>query len=79
MPYALPSSSFPGHLGDNDPLDAIEIGTRQWAVGALVRVKVLGALAMIDNGEADWKLIAISTEDPLAAKVGCMCVVCARR
>ena len=31
-----------------------------------MRVKVLGALAMIDNGEADWKLIAINAEDPMA-------------
>ena len=57
-----------GHPGDNDPVDAIEIGTRQWPMGAVVRVKLLGALAMIDNGEADWKLIVINCADPLAAK-----------
>jgi inorganic pyrophosphatase len=52
--------------GDNDPLDIVEIGTKQWAVGSIVRVKVLGVLAMIDSGETDWKLIAINCEDPYA-------------
>lgn len=32
-------------------------------------MKVLGALAMIDDGELDWKVIAISSTDPLAAKL----------
>ena len=31
--------------------------------------KVLGTLAMIDDGEADWKMIVIDTEDPLAAEL----------
>lgn len=29
-------------------------------------VKVLGILGMIDEGETDWKVIAINTEDPHA-------------
>lgn len=53
--------------GDNDPLDVIELGTRQWRTGSIVRVKLLGVLAMIDEGETDWKVIAISVEDPLAS------------
>jgi inorganic pyrophosphatase len=32
-------------------------------------VKVLGVLAMIDDGELDWKVIAVSTQDPLAAQL----------
>lgn len=36
-------------------------------------MKVLGALAMIDGGEADWKLLAIRTDDPLAAQVDGEC------
>ena len=32
-------------------------------------VKALGVLAMIDDGELDWKVIAVSTADPLAAKL----------
>ena len=32
-------------------------------------MKVLGVLAMIDDGELDWKVIAVHAEDPLAAKL----------
>lgn len=53
-------------LGDNDPLDVVEIGSAPLAQGSVVAVKVLGALAMIDDGELDWKIIAINTNDPLA-------------
>ena len=44
--------------GDNDPIDAMEIGTQIHPTGAVVRVKVLGCLAMIDDGETDWKVRA---------------------
>lgn len=37
------------------------------ARGEIIRVKVLGILAMIDEGETDWKVIAINVEDPDAA------------
>lgn len=30
-------------------------------------MKVLGTLALIDEGETDWKVIAINVEDPEAA------------
>lgn len=30
-------------------------------------MKVLGVLAMIDEGETDWKVIAINVEDPEAS------------
>lgn len=55
--------------GDNDPLDVVEIGSKALAMGAVEPVKALGVLAMIDDGELDWKLIAISTNDPLADKL----------
>ena len=29
----------------------------------------MGVLAMIDDGELDWKMIAINSEDPLFAKL----------
>lgn len=32
----------------------------------MIKVKVLGVLAMIDEGETDWKVIAINVEDPEA-------------
>ena len=39
-----------GHGGDNDPIDAVEIGTKMFRTGSVVKVKVLGCLAMIDDG-----------------------------
>lgn len=32
-------------------------------------MKVLGILALIDEGETDWKVIAINSEDPDANKL----------
>ena len=53
--------------GDNDPLDVCEIGLRQIGVGETRQVKVLGVLCMIDDGEADWKIIAIDVNDRWAS------------
>jgi len=52
--------------GDNDPIDVCEIGQKIHARGAVIKVKVLGVFAMIDEGETDWKVIAIDVSDPLA-------------
>jgi inorganic pyrophosphatase len=54
--------------GDNDPVDVVEIGSKVMEQGTVAAVKPLGALAMIDDGELDWKVIAISVDDPDAAK-----------
>lgn len=32
----------------------------------MIQVKILGTLALIDEGETDWKLLAIDVADPLA-------------
>uniref|UniRef100_A0A3Q0T000 inorganic diphosphatase n=1 Tax=Amphilophus citrinellus TaxID=61819 RepID=A0A3Q0T000_AMPCI len=37
--------------------------------GEVIKVKVLGILAMIDEGETDWKVIAINVEDPEASEM----------
>lgn len=58
-----------GCNGDNDPLDVCEIGSRVHERGSVIQVKVLGALGLIDEGEADWKIICIDVNDPLAAKL----------
>jgi inorganic pyrophosphatase len=55
-----------GEGGDNDPLDVIDIGGRQWATGSIIRVKLLGILGLIDTDETDWKVLAVSATDPLA-------------
>lgn len=36
--------------------------------GEVIRVKILGILALIDQGETDWKIIAINVNDPEATK-----------
>ena len=38
-------------------------------MGKVVRVRVLGILGMIDDGFTDWKVLGISTSDPLADRV----------
>lgn len=32
-------------------------------------MKLLGAFAVLDEGQTDWKLVAIDVNDPLASKV----------
>jgi len=55
--------------GDGDPVDVCEIGSKVHQRGAIVRVKILGTLAMIDEGETDWKILAIDVNDELAPKL----------
>ena len=55
-----------GKPGDNDPIDVIEIGTKQVPSGGVVEVKILGVLALIDDGETDWKVLTIQVSDPLS-------------
>ncbi|XP_075356782.1 inorganic pyrophosphatase 2, mitochondrial isoform X3 [Mycteria americana] len=58
-----------GCCGDNDPIDVCEIGSKIRSSGEIVQVKVLGVLALVDEGETDWKIIAISVDDPEAQKI----------
>ncbi|KAK4172840.1 putative inorganic pyrophosphatase [Triangularia setosa] len=55
--------------GDNDPIDACEIGRAIAKTGDVKQVKVLGILGLLDEGETDWKLIVIDMTDPLADKL----------
>jgi len=55
-----------GCKGDNDPLDVCEIGQKVHKRGSVVQVKILGTFALIDEGETDWKVLAIDVTDPLA-------------
>ncbi|KAL3173286.1 hypothetical protein MRX96_012411 [Rhipicephalus microplus] len=52
--------------GDNDPIDICEIGYRVAKRGEVIQVKILGVVALVDEGETDWKLLAIDVNDPLA-------------
>jgi inorganic pyrophosphatase len=58
-----------GVFGDNDPVDVVEISSSTLEMGGVYPVKCVGVYAMIDDGELDWKVIAINTEDPLADKI----------
>ena len=58
-----------GAIGDNDPIDAVEIGSQIFPTGSVRRVKVLGCLAMIDDGETDWKVLCIDVDDVLAPQL----------
>ncbi|KAI5172421.1 nucleosome-remodeling factor 38 kDa subunit [Nematocida sp. LUAm3] len=58
-----------GCLGDNDPIDGIEIGSRVINTGEVLKVKVLGGIALIDDGECDWKILLIREGDELYDKL----------
>lgn len=66
-----PNHTDPGTncKGDNDPIDICDISERVCTVGEIKQVKVLGIMAMIDEGETDWKVIGIDVNDPNAAKI----------
>ena len=55
--------------GDNDPLDVCEIGEAVGYCGQVKQVKVLGIMALLDEGETDWKVLVIDVNDPLAGKL----------
>jgi inorganic pyrophosphatase len=58
-----------GAFGDDDPLDVVEIGSASLEMGSFTAIKPLGVLSMIDDGELDWKLIAIAASDENADKI----------
>ena len=50
-------------------MDVCEIGSRVVPLGEIRAVKILGVLGMIDEGEMDWKCIAIDICDRDASKL----------
>ncbi|EFJ51136.1 hypothetical protein VOLCADRAFT_48402, partial [Volvox carteri f. nagariensis] len=72
IPQTWEASDLPDALtglpSDNDPLDFLEIGSEPIPVGGVVCVRVLGALALIDQNETDWKVVVLSTKDPRVAQ-----------
>ncbi|OAA48654.1 inorganic pyrophosphatase [Metarhizium rileyi] len=56
-------------FGDNDPLDVCEIGEHIGYTGQVKQVKVLGIMALLDEGETDWKVIVIDVNDALAPEL----------
>jgi inorganic pyrophosphatase len=69
MPVVYPTNygSIPSTVGpDGDPLDALVFTRQPVYPGALMRVRPIGILKMIDGGEVDDKIVAvpISKLDP---------------
>jgi inorganic pyrophosphatase len=48
---------------DNDPLDVIVLATYPLAPGILVKARPVAVMEMIDDGESDYKIIAVPVED----------------
>jgi inorganic pyrophosphatase len=69
MPVVYPTNygSIPSTVGaDGDPLDALVITRQPIYPGALIRVRPIGIMKMIDGGDIDDKIVAvpISKLDP---------------
>ncbi|WP_245391766.1 inorganic diphosphatase [Salinicola aestuarinus] len=66
MPMAYPANygSIPSSLGgDGDPLDVLAFTRTPIVPGAIMQVRPIGMLRMIDGGEQDDKVIAVPTHD----------------
>ncbi|KAL7719961.1 inorganic diphosphatase [Entamoeba marina] len=60
-----------GIPGDNDPVDIIDISNIKASRGEIIQVKPICALALLDGGETDWKIIGINVKDPKAEDIRC--------
>jgi inorganic pyrophosphatase len=66
MPVVYPANygSIPSSLaGDGDPLDALVYTREPIVPGAMIKVRAIGVLKMIDGGETDDKIIAVPASD----------------
>lgn len=64
MPMAYPANygSIPSSLGgDGDPLDVLAFTRTPIVPGAIMEVRPIGMLRMVDGGEQDDKVIAVPT------------------
>lgn len=52
------------HWEDGDPLDVVVLTTYPLAPGVLVKVRPIGIVNMIDDGDSDAKIIAVPDKDP---------------
>jgi len=52
--------------GDDDPLDVIDLADAPTEVGTIVRCRVLGAVCLIDEGQADWKVLVVNVDSNTA-------------
>lgn len=52
------------YCGDHDPLDVLVLGQQPVVPLCLMTVKPIGVMKMIDQGEADDKIVAVHVNDP---------------
>ena len=52
------------HWEDGDPLDVVILTTYPLAPGVLVKVRPVGIVHMVDDGESDAKIIGVPEKDP---------------
>src|SRR4029077_5471798 len=48
---------------DGDPLDVVVLSTFPIQVGVLVRVRPVAGVMMVDEGEGDYKIVAVPVDD----------------
>ena len=58
-------------MGDNDPLDLVDMTNRDMKMFEIPNMKIIGSLCMIDEGELDWKILAV--EESYAREHGLRC------
>jgi len=54
---------------DNDPLDIMVLSSFSTFPGCILRCRPIGILRMVDSGEQDNKIIAVSTTDPRLSNI----------
>lgn len=70
MYYPLNYGFIPQTLGeDNDPLDIVVLTQVSVVPLCLIPSKVIGAMQMVDRGEADDKIIAVAEDDPSVSHI----------
>lgn len=52
------------YCDDKDPLDVLILGQESFVPLSLVKAKPIGVMRMLDQGEADDKIIAVHADDP---------------
>jgi inorganic pyrophosphatase len=52
------------YCDDNDPLDILVLGQEPAVPLCIMRAKPIGVMKMLDQGEADDKIIAVHADDP---------------
>ena len=67
--HRWPLGSQSDKPGDGDPLDVVELGAHRCRTGGVYAVKVVGAFALIDDGEVDWKVLAVRCDSPEAEEI----------